>query len=225
MAIINELIFFAYIAITTGALVVATLIGFEAVIALISLEWVLANFFVTKQIVLFGFQATASDALAVGALLGLNLLQEYKGKEFARRTIKIGFFCLFFYLCVSVLHLLYYPASSDVMSPYFIHLLTPLPRLVIASLATYLIVQYLEYAIYSMLQARFGRRYFILRNYASLSISQLVDTILFSFLGLYGIVDHIWQIILVSYGIKLITVLVSVPFIRFSKKIMGDTLP
>ncbi len=71
---LNELIFLSYICVVSGASLIALALGKEALIALICLQAVLVNFFVTKQITLFGLTATASDALAVGTTLALNLL-------------------------------------------------------------------------------------------------------------------------------------------------------
>jgi hypothetical protein len=42
--------------------------------------------------------------------------------------------------------------------------------------------------------------------------------VLFSFLGLYGIVDSMVDIIVVSFGVKCLIVLASTPLIALSKK-------
>ena len=65
--------------------VLALKISKETLVAMISIYCILANLFVLKQISLFGYHPTASDAFSVGAILGLNLLQEYYGKDFCRR--------------------------------------------------------------------------------------------------------------------------------------------
>ena len=93
---LNELIFLSYICVVSGASLIALALGKEALVALICVQAVLVNFFVTKQITLFGLTATASDALAVGATLALNLLQEYYQKPVARKAIWISFFAHFF---------------------------------------------------------------------------------------------------------------------------------
>jgi uncharacterized integral membrane protein (TIGR00697 family) len=65
---------------------------------------------------------------------------------------------------------------------------------------------------------RLGKKYFILRNYGSLIVSQAVDTVLFSFLGLYGIVSDISDIIFASYIIKILAILLATPFVAFARK-------
>ena len=77
--------------------------------------------------------------------------------------------------------------------------------------------------IYGFLKERFGNKYFVARNYASLAFTQLVDTILFTFLGLYGInesfsdIRTLFDIILVSFIIKLLVIAIAVPFVTFVK--------
>ena len=213
---LNEFYFFSYIFVIIASLLFALKASKETLIALIALFWVLANLFVTKHIILFGLGATTSDALAVGATLGLNLVQEYYGKEAARHTIWTSFFCVSVYTVAALLQCAYLPSSNDTMHKHFCALLTPMPRLIAASLASYLVAQYLEYWLYGLGKKLFKTRYFVGRNVVSTSISQAVDTVLFSFLGLYGIVSDIGHIIIVSYSIKIITLSIAAPFLGLS---------
>ena len=193
---------------------------------LISIMTVLANLFVLKQITLFGFTATASDALAVGITLGLNLLQEYYTKSTAIKAIWIGFYTALFYAIMSLLHLAYVPAISDTFEPMYNAILTNMPRTVLASLVTFLIVQFTDTQLYALLKKQFNNRFFILRNYSTLAFTQLLDTVLFSFLGLYGISDNfsdistIIDIIIISYIIKLIVIFIAVPYVRLAKTLL-----
>ena len=76
-------------------------IGNQALCSFLCVQAILANLFVIKQITLLGFTATASDMYIVGSVLTLNLLQEYYGKDEARRAIWISFSMLLFYTIVS----------------------------------------------------------------------------------------------------------------------------
>jgi uncharacterized integral membrane protein (TIGR00697 family) len=216
----NEIIFFGYLGSIITLLLVAVRLGPEALCSLIALQWVLANLFVTKTITLFGLHATASDALAVGAILGLNLIQEYFGKHKAQQSIIISFLCLLFYTIISALHIMYLPSTSDSMHPHFCEILTPMPRILLASFTVYVFVQYLDYVLYGFLLKIFRSRFFIVRNYISVGLTQGIDTILFSFLALYGTVNNIGQIILISYSIKLITLSLATPFLSLSRLFM-----
>lgn len=215
----NELIFFMYIFVVSTAALVAVRLGKEALVALIAVQAVLVNLFVIKQIELFGLTATASDALAVGATLCLNLLQEYYGQPIAKKAVWISFFCALFYTGIGLLHIAYLPCAFDTSNTHFVALLSPMPRIIIASLSVYLLVQNIEIRLYAFLQKYFNNKHFIIRNYTSVAITQLIDTVLFSFLGLYGILSNIGHIIIISYAIKLIIIFTTAPFLLFSKKI------
>jgi len=189
----------------------------EMLICLVCLMGVFSNLFVLKQIDLFGYSATCADVFAVGTSLGLNLLQEYWGKATAKRTIWLSFFSLVFFLCMTQFHLCYIPNEYDCTSGAFDTILCFTPRIVAASFISYLISQSFECYFFGFLNKWLSGRFFLFRNYCSLSLSQLLDTVIFSFLGLYGIAGNITHIIIVSYFIKLIIILFSSTMISCSK--------
>lgn len=216
---INELIFLLHAAFIGLTALGALALGRSALVAFICLQCILANLFVLKQTTLFGLNATCTDAFTIGATIGLNLLQEYFGKAITRKTIAINFFLLVFYAVISQIHLWYLPSAFDTTQHHFSALLGFMPRIAIASLTVFLIAQTVDYYLYGWLKKVWTSRLLVLRNYVSISFSQLVDTILFSFLGLYGIIDNIWEIILISYSVKLAAILVATPFVVASKSI------
>lgn len=216
----NELIFIIHTIFISLCVLGALRLGKEALIGLVSILAILSNLFVTKQIVLFGFQVTATDALTIGLVLSLNILQEYYGKEITKKAIAISFAGSMVYTMLSMLHLAYIPSISDITQSHAFSLFGVMPRIMLASLFTYFVVQRLDCLLYEFLKNRCNNNYLVLRNYGSVVISQLLDTILFSFLGLYGIIDSIFPVICVSYAIKLIVIVVATPFLWFSKKIM-----
>jgi queuosine precursor transporter len=219
----NELIFAIHTCIVAIFALGSLAFGSCALVAFICIQCILANLFVVKQTTLFGLTATCSDAFTVGATIGLNLLQEYFGKEIAKKAIWINFFLLIFYAIVSYIHLLYVPHSTDIAHYHFIPLLTPMPRIVIASFSVYLFVHLTDYYLYGILKKTFQNKYIIFRNYASIAFCQLLDTVLFSYLGLYGIVHNIGEVIVVSYVIKLASIIIATPFVGFSRRIFALT--
>lgn len=219
---LNEIIFFLYCLIVCIFTLIALYYGKETIIAFVCILSVLLNFLILKEINLFGLTATACDALGVGITLSLNLIQEHFNYYLAKKTIWISFFCSLFYLIITQLHIQYIPSAYDVSAIHYNFLLTPGPRIIIASLGVYLIVQHLETKLYKYLSTKLNN--FILRNYTSVSITQFIDTVLFSFLGLYKIneglsnVSTILEIILISYIIKIITIAISIPILSITKK-------
>lgn len=220
----NEIIFILYIAILGIINLAALRIGKEALIGFIVTQAILSNLFILKEITLFNLCATASDALAIGSILSLNLLQEYFGRNYAYKAIKISFLCLISYCIFSILHLLYIPAPNNIYQPYFSAILLQSPRIIISSGIVYVIVDTLDSFLYGFLKQKFNNKYLLLRNWITALTTQLLDTILFSFLGLYKATTElsnlnlILEIIITAYIIKVISIFLITPFIAFSKK-------
>ena len=219
----NEFLFVLQASLIGIGLLASLRFSKEALITFIAIQAIAANIFVVKQISFFGLNATAADTYAIGCMLGFNLLQEYYGKETTRFAVIISFFVAIFFTLCSQIHLWYIPSSSDVTHDAFVRILAPNLRIVAASLSTYFIVQLFDMQLYALLKAHFNNRFYILRNWSSVALSQLLDTLLFSFLGLYGIVSHLWSIIIVSYTIKLAVLLLSTPFLLLARRVMQQT--
>lgn len=211
----NELIFLIHLASIGITTLLMLYLGMAALISFLCVQAILANLLVIKQITLFGLNATASDAYIVGSVLTLNLVQEYYGKDQARKAIWVSFVLLVFYTIVSQIHLAYLASPSDFTHTAYEIILSFMPRITIASMLTYVAVQYFDTYFYAILKRIFHSKYLSLRNMLSIFVSQLLDTILFSILGLYGIVENIFQIMLVSFGIKMIAMFALIPLITF----------
>jgi uncharacterized integral membrane protein (TIGR00697 family) len=214
----NELLFFIHVILVMGFALGALRLGKEALIAWVAIQAVLANLFVIKQMNFFGFEVTCSDVFAVGSILGLNLLQEYWGKESAKKAAWICFLSMVFFGIMSQIHLLYRPSIHDTTHPSFQAILSTAPRILIASLSVFALVQQIDLRVFSLLRERMKNASFLPRNLIALLLSQFLDTTLFSFAGLYGIVASLFDIVLISFLIKVAVILCSTPFIAFASK-------
>lgn len=219
----NELLFALHATVIMAAIAGACWYGKEALIALICLCGVLANLFVIKQISLVGFDVVSTDVFALAGLVGLTLLQEFFGETVARKTIIINFALLFFYLAMTQFHLWYTPNMFDTTHTHFAILLSPTFRIIAASASAYLLSQasllYLMRVSTSFMQ----EKYVTARTLISIALAQLIDTILFSFLALYGIVHAVGDIILVSYSIKLIALACATPCIALMRRLITSS--
>jgi uncharacterized integral membrane protein (TIGR00697 family) len=206
----NECIFFLHLLIASCFLWPACRLGKEALICWTCIQPILANLFVLKQITLFGFTVTCSDVYAVSCALGLNLLQEYYGKDAAKKSVFISFVMLLFFVVMAAMHLLYTQSPSDYTHAAYSTILSSTPRLVAASVVTFLIVQWFDVQFFGFLKEKFLKLSLFARNSISLTISQCIDTLLFTFLGLWGLVSDLFDVFLLSFIIKLsITLLLS----------------
>ena len=214
----NESLFLIHILLVTVLTLGSFRLGKLALSAWICMQGVLANLFAIKQIEMFGLHVTATDVFAVGSVLGLNLLQEHFGAETAGKTMKNCFYLMIFFAIFSQIHLFYEPSIYDTSQEAFKQLLTPVPRLLFASLLTFFIVQKVDIISFGWVKKRMKRTPFALRNFLTLLSSQLLDTILFTFLGLYGIIEPILDILIASFLIKLCAIFALSPLVHLSKK-------
>lgn len=220
----NELLFFLHILFIISSVLFALCLGKSALIALLSLQIVVSNLFVTKQIVCFGFHVTCTDVYTIGALLSLNLLQEYFGKEAAKQAIWIAFFSLLFFVIISQIHVKYLPSPYDNMQGVFQQVLATTPRIMFASFAVGFLCQRLDMVIYSFLKKKFSRQAIIFRFSGASLLSQLFDTVFFSFLALYNLVHSMTHIIVLSYLIKVSIIFCMAPFTTFAKRFFRDPI-
>lgn len=215
----NELLFLVQVIITCLSTIGFGIIGKEALTAFVGLLFVMANIFVIKQIDLLSWKdVTSADIFIIGISFSLNILQEFWGKNYAQRTVVISFALSLFYLLLGKCIVAYQPTLIDQAHVHIAFIFENTSRIVIASFIAYLITQFIDIHLYAYLKEKTQGKYFTARNYISLCISQFIDTILFSFLGLWGIVGNITNIIMLSYSIKLIAILFMTPFLFIAKK-------
>lgn len=210
----NESVFFLHAGVILFFLFLSVKLGKEALFIFVSSCWLFANFFVTKQITLFGFDVTASDVYVVGGVLSTGVIQQYYGISAAKKSVQISFLLLIFATCTSYMHLQYTPSVYDTMHVYFQTILQATPRLMIASLITFYICQSFEIILFRILQKKTNWPLFVRAGFSS-ALSLALDTALFSFLGLYGLVASLLDVFLMSYAVKLIIIGMLAPFLTF----------
>jgi uncharacterized integral membrane protein (TIGR00697 family) len=218
----NELLFLMHIIAVAGITLGSLALGKEALTTTVCLFSILANLLITKQITLIGLHVVSTDVFIIGSILGLNLLQEYFGKPTALKAIGINLFATLTYLAMTMLHMAYQASPFDTANPHFTAILSPMPRIIITSIGVYVVAQLIDTQIFHILKQFFGGRYLVLRNTLSIAITQLFDTIVFSFIALYSIVHSITHIIIVSYSIKMIIIILNTPCIQLSRRIIKN---
>lgn len=216
----NELWFCLHVMISLTFLTLCLRLGKECLIAFLSLSAVLANLFVLKQMNFFGLTITCSDVYAVGAILTLNIVQEYYGKTEAKKASKIGFLCMVFFAIMTKMHLGYAPSPVDQTQNAFLAILGATPRIVAASIATFFLVQRMDIVLFSALRSRFEGKYFPFRATLSLLCSQTFDTVCFTFLGLYGLIENPMHVIAFSLFIKIVVISLSAPVTLVSHRFL-----
>ncbi len=214
----NECLFFSHIVLVIACVLGSIRLGKQALISLVILQGVFANLFVVKQMHLFCFDVTCSDVFAIGSVLALNFLQEIYGKEESNRAVKMACYGLLFFTAMGQIHLWYKPLSSDTTHSSFVSILSSSPRITFASIGVYFLVQKIDVRLFGFLKERWAGRHLALRITCSLLATQLLDTVLFSFLGLYGLVFSVADVILMSFLIKAVIIVSSGFLVMLGKR-------
>ncbi len=208
----NEYIFIFQLFLILFSLLGSVYLGKEALFIWLVLQELLANIFVIKQIELFGFTVTGSDAFAVGSIFTLNLLQEFYGKKEAQRAIRISFCAMLFYTLLAQVHLQWQASPFDQSHLAYTIILGPSPRILLASITVFFLIQQVDMFFFHWLKRLFKGKSLSLRTACSLVLSQFFDTVLFSFFALFGIVESISDLITLSFLIKCIAIALFTPF-------------
>lgn len=213
----NELLLLAHILFLSVMAGISLRLGKEALVAFTVIMIMLANVFVMKQITLFSFAATAADALAIGSLLGFNLLQEFFGKRLAQKTILTTFVLLMMYAGLTIFHLQYEPSMIDITQANFLALFSIAPWLIAGSIAIWSFSLSMDFILYAGLQKIWPERFLIVRNYIAIGVSQAVDTFLFTqFLYWLNVIGNVWQVFAISFIIKFSITLIATPLVTLT---------
>lgn len=182
------------------------------------LATVLANIEVVLLIKAFSLEQTLGNVLFASTFLITDALSEIRGKRVAQESIKLTIFGSVVFLVASQMWLLYTLQDSSMHSSLSL-IFSQTPRIVIVSLIVFAIASYVDVWLYhwwwKLSTKIWGekQRFLWLRNNASTLLSQLLNTILFSFGAFYGVLEVgvIGEIILSSYLIFVCTSLLDTP--------------
>ena len=187
-------------------------------VGIICANVILMNIFVVKGMYLFGLAATGGNVLYASIFLATDLLCEHYGKKEAMRAVRIGFFVSIFFLIMSQFILRFIPADYDFAQGAMKTLFTLTPRIVLGSMAAYLVSQHLDVWLFNKIKEKTQGRMLWLRNNGSTFVSQLVDSAIFTVIAFAGVYPLL-ELIVFTYIIKIIVAVLDTPFMYFSKMI------
>lgn len=186
-----------------------------------------ANIEVLIMIRAFGMEQTLGNILFASTFLVTDILSETEGKKEAAKAVNIGIVTSAFFILLSQSWLLYTPSAADWARPSFETIFSNTPRLLAASLLVYAVSQRFDVWAYhkwwEFTKKRFGdsRKFLWLRNNGSTLISQLLNTVLYTFGAFWGMYDMsvLISICISSYVIFVATSLLDTPFVYMARKI------
>ncbi len=186
-----------------------------------------ANIEVLILVQAFGMEMTLGNILFATTFLVTDILSEIAGKKQAQQAVWIGIAANVLFVVVSQSWLMYIPSAEDWVTPSMRSIFSNTPRLMLASLAVYAIVQVFDVWLYhkwwDLTQRLSGDRrgYLWVRNNGSTLISQLLNAILYTAFAFYGMYDipTLVSIVLSSYVIFIFTSLLDTPIVYWARLI------
>ena len=209
----NELLFLAESVVIALFAVGSLLFGSAGLFSFVSLCWIVGNVFVLKEATILGLCIITTDVFAVGCDLGITLLREYYGEKEAKRAIAIGMFSALFFVVIAQFLLWFEPSACDTSHEHFSVILQSTPRIMLSSIGVAFITKFFNLMLLNFFTKLWGNGRLKLKAILSLCISQFFDTVIFTFVALYGTVESVWAIIGFSYVVKCISIFICVPFV------------
>jgi hypothetical protein len=224
----NELLLIASLLLSFGlVLLFYYLFGKAGLYCWTVLATIAANIEVLIVVDAFGMEQTLGNILFASTFLVTDLLSEFYGKKASNRAVNVGILTSLAFIVISQSWLMYVPAESDFAMPHMQAIFSNTPRLMLTSFVVYAICQrfdvwaYHKWWAFTTKKCGDRERFLWLRNNGSTLVSQLLNTLLFTFgafAGLYG-VSTLISITLSSYVIFIVTSLADTPVIYLAKHI------
>lgn len=186
-----------------------------------------ANIEVMLIVDAFGIEQTLGNILFASTFLITDILSETEGKAEAGRAVNIGIISSIAFIVISQLWLLYIPAATDWAGSSFHVIFSNTPRVMLASVLVYAVCQKFDVWLYhkwwALTDSKFGNhdRFLWLRNNGSTMVSQLINTVLYTFAAFGSLyeVKTLINICISSYVIYLVTSLADTPAVYIARKL------
>jgi uncharacterized integral membrane protein (TIGR00697 family) len=132
-----------------------------------------------KFIDIAGFSLLASYPTYIFTLILTDIMAEVYGYRRIKRLLYVGLGMLVFYGVVIHVIALWPPAEGYPNNQAFVTLFAAAPRLVLASVTAFFVVEVTNSFVMSRLKVRYRARYFYGRALASVALAQAIDCVTF----------------------------------------------
>lgn len=222
----NETLFFIAIIVNfLGVTLAYKLFSKTGIYAWIALATVIANIEVVKCVDIFGLPLTLGNVTYGSIFLATDILNEKYGREKAQKGVFLGFFSLLVLTLFTQIDLLYIPSSNDFAQGAMQTIFALTPRICLGSMLAYLVSNTMDVFLYKQIRDILPSDKFLwVRNNAATMTSQLVDTILFTFIAFFEVfpLSIVLKLCFTTYVLKLIIAVCDTPFLYLAKRINND---
>lgn len=209
-----------------GTVVLYKLFGKAGLQVAIATAIILANLQGPKLTIIFGIQTSLGVIFYSSIFFATDVLSENFGKAEANKAVRMGFAVSVIVLLMLSLALLYLPSdhantqafSTDIHDA-FNTIVNFTPRFVFGSLLAYYISQSFDVWAFHRIKRVTGERFLWLRNNLSTMSSQALDTVIYSLVAWWGIVDLATALKLgaAKYVFKLVIAMIDTGFVYWAK--------
>lgn len=187
---------------------------------------ILANLQGPKLTIIFGLQTSLGVIFYSSIFFATDVLSENYGKAEANKAVRMGFAVSVIVLLMLSLALLFLPSSKPETAAFsasihdaFATIVNFTPRFVFGSLLAYYVSQSFDVWAFHKIRKMTGERWLWLRNNASTMSSQAIDTVIYSLVAWWGIVDLKTAFALgaAKYVFKIAIAMIDTVFIYWAK--------
>lgn len=188
-----------------------------------------ANIEVLIVVDAFGMEQTLGNILFASTFVVTDILSENYGKKEADKAVAIGVATSVMFLAISQMWVLYTPAKTDIHFTAITQVFKSTPRLLLASIGVYAVVQAFDVFLYHLIwkyttaRSKDAKRFLWVRNNVATLISQALNAVLYTwaaFGGMYS-TGTLINIALSSYVIFIFTSLLDTPVVYAARQIYG----
>ncbi len=193
----------------------------------IPIATILANIQVLKMVDLLSIGVTLGNITYASSFLVTDILSENYGKKAARKAVFIGFFSLMTTVIIMNIALMFKPNEFDFIQESLQNIFSLLPRIALASLVAYGVSQLHDVWAYNFWKNLFPGLHFLwLRNNASTMVSQLLDSVIFTFIAFWGLLpqSEFVQILITTYVVKWIVAAIDTPFLYLARFMFNHSM-
>lgn len=217
-----------------GTVLLYRLFGKAGLQVAIATAIILANLQGPKLTVIFGMQTSLGVIFYSSIFFATDVLSENYGKAEANKAVRMGFAVSIIVLIMLSLALLYLPSDRAATAAYsasihdaFATIVNFTPRFIFGSLLAYYVSQSFDVWAFHRIKRMTGERWLWLRNNASTMSSQAIDTLIYSLVAWWGIVDLKTAIALgaAKYIFKIGIAMIDTIFIYWAKRAYGQRHP
>lgn len=225
----NEIILVSQVFLFYGALIgLYRFFGSKGVLAWSILAAIAMNIECLIQIHAFGMDMTGGNILFASTFLATDIISEMYGKKMAHHFVNINIATAVIFVIVSQSWLFFQPNSVDFIFPHVENIFRNVPRIMIASLVTYALVQKIDIWLYHLIWKKTtnlsnSRVSFLwLRNNGATLTSQFINAILFNFGAFYLMepeftAGYCFGISMATFVIYIVTTFMDTPFIYLAR--------